>query len=325
MLGEIRTMSGQVSQSISIGLKNHLRLLEDNLSQNITNSTRSIETTVSQSSTAVSQSIVAEIGQMLPAMEVSVVNSVAQQIDNSSSFIEATIANLSLELKSALDTYAVEQMTALSSILKANPEARKRLDLNLELLKLPVSGPSLPRMKRKKRDRHLARQKSFSCKCGPNIGCIDSIPSFRWGLSKKKEAFVIHKRSCPLWYQTQITTEYNVNLLFLQRLRIFGSLSITKSLYTSIFGWQISQTLTCKPVVPCNAPAFRVLTKHLDTPSFRACEDYITNCSQDLKEVFQSGQGSPHDTLTDGTTLIEVRLFFSPWQGRWRSCALSPP
>jgi hypothetical protein len=313
ILGEIQTMSGQVSQSVGTELKQKLPLLEDNLSQKIDNSRRLIESTVSQLSATVSQSVVAEMDRRLPVLEGSVVNSVAQYIDNSRSSREATLTNSSAEIKSAFSTHTRQQMMAFASILNEIPEGQRQYYMKTESLKLPIFGSSLPRSKkrRRKRDQDPVEQKSSGCKCCPNIGRINSSPSYSWGLGKESEAFVIHKRSCPLWYHSQIITKYGVNVLLLQRLRIFGSLSISRSPYASIFGWSISQNLTYRAVVPDDAPAFRVLKKYLATPGFGGCEHCITSCSQDLRAVFQSGQGSPYDMLTDGTTLVEVSYSLS--------------
>jgi hypothetical protein len=268
---------------------------------------------MSQSSATVSQSVVAEMDQRLPVLEGSVVNSVAQHINISKSSIEVTVINSSAEIKSALSTHTRQQMMAFASILNEIPGGQRQYSTKAESLKLPILGSSLPgsKKRRRKRDQDLVEQKLSGCKCCPNIGRINSSQSYSWGLGKESEAFVIHKRNCPLWYHSQIITKYGVNVLLLQRLRIFGSLSISRSPYASIFGWSISQNLTYRAVVPDDAPAFKVLKKYLTTPGFGDCEHCITSCSQDLRAVFQSGQGSPYDTRTDGITLVEVSYSLS--------------
>ncbi len=305
IVGEMQTISRQMSQSVGTELKQELPLLEDNLSQKIDNSQRSIENIVSQSSAAASQSAVAELNQTLSVLQRIVVNSVAQQIDSSRSSIEATVTNLSVEITSALSAHTTQQMTA---ILPETREGQRQLYRTTESLKSPIFGPSFPRSKKKrrKRDQDLVEQQPSGCKCSPSIGRIRTFPFYRYGFGKESEAFVIHKRSCPLWYQSQITRKYGVNFTFLQRLRIFGSLSVSRSPYASIFGTSISQNLTYRAVVPDDAPAFKVLRKYLWIPGFGHCQHCITSCSQDLRTVFQSGYGSPNDTLADGTTLIEV-------------------
>ncbi|KAI9770475.1 MAG: hypothetical protein M1839_003190 [Geoglossum umbratile] len=270
ILGEIQTMSGQVSQS----------------------------------SAAVSQCVMTGMDQRLSMLE----GSVAQHINNSKSSMEATVTNSSAEIISAFSTQIRQQTMAFASILNEIPEPQRQYSTKTESSKLPISGSSLPRSKkrRRKRDQYPVEQKPSGCKCCPNIGRINSSPSYSWGLGKESEAFVIHKRSCPLWYHSQTVTKYGVNVLLLQRLRVFGSLSISRSPYASIFGCSISQNLTYRAVVPDDAPAFKVLRKYLTTPGFGGCEHYITSCSQDLRAVFQSGQGSPYDTLADGATLAEL-------------------
>jgi len=306
-------MTRRVSQTAGTELKQKLSLLEDNISQKIDHSESTIETTVSQSSATVSQSILAEMDQRLPALENSMANSVAQQIDNFTRSMEATVINSTAEIKSALSTHARQQIIAFTSILNEIPEGQRQYYPKTEYFRLPIFRPSLPhsKKKRRKQDQDPAEQNPSGCKCTPNIRRITPFPSYRWVLAKESETFIIHKRSCPLWYHSQIVTKYGINVLLLQRLRIFGSLCISRSPYASIFGWSISQNLTYKAVVPNDAPAFKVLNKYLPTPGFGSCEHYIASCSRDLKVVFRSGQGSPYDTLTDGTTLIEVSYFLS--------------
>ena len=319
IIGEIQTISRQAAQSAGAELKQKLPLLEDKLSQKIDNSKQSIENTVSQSSAAVSQSIVAEMDQRLLVLEGSVVNSIGQQIDKFRSSIDAAVSNSTAEIKYALSTHTRRQTMAFASILSEIPEGQRQYYPKTESSELSIFGPALPLSKKRrgKRDHRPVEQKFSGCKCSPNIGHISLSPSYRWGLGKESEVFVIHKRSCPLRYHSRIITKYGANIA-LQRLRIFGSLSISRSPYTSIFEWSISQNLTCRAVVPDDAPAFKVLEKYLTAPGFADYEHCITSCFQDLRAVFQSGQGSPHDMLTNGTTLIDVSYSLS-LSGQWPS------
>jgi len=203
-------------------------------------------------------------------------------------------------------------MMFIESILRI-PEEQKQFHSKTEPLALPIIAPSTSRSKGKKRrwDQNRLVRISSGCNCSPNISRTRSYLPNRWGLNKENEVFVIHERSCPLWYHSQITTKYSVNVSFLQRIIIFGSLNISRSPYSSIFGWNISQNLTFKAVVPYNTPAATVIHWHMMDPGPRSLEDRIKSCCQDLKVVFQSGQGSPSDVFDDGTTLIDVSNSFS--------------
>lgn len=308
ILGGMQTMSGQMSQSVGTELRKELPLLGNNLSQKIDNSQGSIETVVLQSSAAVSQSFVAEIDQRLPVLEGSVVASVAHQIEHSRSSIETRLTSEFAKIQSGLAALASEQRMVFSSMLNKTPEGQRQPYPTTEPLELPICEPSLSVFKRKRRQRYqdLIEQKPSGCTCSPINGRISSFPSYRWGFGKESEAFVIHKRNCPFWYLSKTSTKYSVNFLLFQRLRIFGSINISRSPYASIFGWSLSQNLTYRAVVPDDAPAFKALQRYLAEPQAKDYKTCVTSCCQDLMTIFRSGLGSPSDILTDGTNLIEV-------------------
>jgi hypothetical protein len=175
-----------------------------------------------------------------------------------------------------------------------------------EYLKSPLSTHQLPRSRRLRNSgQHPYDVKLLGCTCSPDIGQTNLLPRLKWGIGKESERFVIHKRSCPLWYMSQVNTKWSIDFL-LYRLRVFGSLSTTSSPYTSIFGCRISHNLTCRMIVADDAPAFKILEKYADSLRLRRSDDWMTSCIQELRAVFQSGRGSPYDTLTKGITLIEV-------------------
>ncbi len=238
----------------------------------------------------------------------SIVKTLAQQINKSRGSVEATMTKMSAEITSALSTHTRQQMMVFASILNGYSEGQRQICLETESSKLPTLEPPHPRSKKKrrKRDQHSFEQKVSSYNYSPNMHRIIHFPSHRYDLYKESEASIVHKRSCPMWYHSQIITNYGLNIVFLQRLRISGSLSVNRSPYASIPGVGISQNLTYRAVVPDDAPAFKVLRNYLRTPGFGGSERCITSCVQDLRAVFQSGYGLPSDTLKDGTTLIKV-------------------
>ncbi len=115
-------------------------------------------------------------------------------------------------------------------------------------------------------------------------------------------------------YQSRVVSSYRVDFHLLRRLRVFGAIKFSRSPYASIFGCSISQNLTYRPVVPDDSPAFKVIMRYCRLlPTMPNCyEDIMKRCSQDLRLVFQSGQGSPYDTLPNGTIYHRSTLFSSP-------------
>jgi hypothetical protein len=307
ILGEIQTASDQMTKSVDSELKQTLPLLEGRLLQKINDSKTSVETAVSQSQVVVAQSIVAEIDRRLPLLGDSVTSSLAQQIDDCRSSIEARLAGLSVEIQQALKAGTREQIMTTVSILSEDEQEQEQSYGRTDSLESPIISHSLARLKKKRKlYRGIAVKQTFTCNCCPSIGRRCLHPFVRWSFGEKYEEFLIHKRSCPLWYQSQINTKYGVDILLFRRLWISGSINIRSSPYASIFGWTISQNLTCRAVVPAHAPAFKILDKHLRMWKLQDCEPSITECLTDLRTIFQSGQGSPYDTLSGGTTLIEV-------------------
>lgn len=305
LLGEIQAIGGKVSLSVGTDLPQRLSLIESNLNQTVDNARESIEATVTQSSAAVSQSVVSEMGRMLPLPGDSVISSVSQQINSSRSLIEAAVRNSTAEVKAALETQMRLQVVAVASLLGGIPEdERGQACLTLEAQKLPFFR--YPISPSKGRGSKVVQRMPLGCNCSANVRCTTSCRFHLWGLSKVGEELVMHERSCPLWYLSRRTTKYGVNILLLKRLRIFGSIHISNSPYASIFGWNISQNLTCSAVVSDDAPSFRVLQRYLSDLEPKDYERCIVSCSQDLRAVFQSGLGSPQDRRADGMSLFEV-------------------
>lgn len=270
-------------------------------------STSSVRATTLQSSAAMSQSIMTEMGRILPALEVSMTHSVAEQMEKSRTAIESAVINSSVDLKLALDAYAKQHMIMIASVFHGNPAFRNQ-NSQSPFLELANCKSSLRRSRRGQRTQGcgLANQMPSSCQCLPDIGHTSSSLSLdTWGIQKTSEDFIIHKRGCSLWYQSQRLSIFSIDFHLFHTLRIFGSLSIRSSPYTSIFGWSISQNITYKAVVSENAPPFEILKRYLNFGKPVSQKD-VMNCSRDLRAVFQSGRGSPNDTLCDGTTLIDV-------------------
>jgi hypothetical protein len=320
ILGDINSRSEEIHQSLDIALRQKLPSLQDHLCLKIEDSKSRIETTVSQSSTAVSQSFISEIDQRLPALEASLINANNQQSDNLTNTIEAAVHHSTAEIKQVLDTYTRQQAMVLASIRNEDAIVRRQQHyFGADSMKLPLSGPTFPRPKNRRspQAQGLNREILSGCNCNPDVGRTSLNPSYginlshRLGFKKKSESIVVHKRSCPIWYRSQIITKWGVDIL-IHRFKIFGSFCISSSPYSSILEWKISQNLSYRAVVPINAPAFSVLDQYLgDQPKSDDGGHWATRCCHDLSDIFYRGLGSPRDSLCNGRTLIDVSGFLS--------------
>jgi hypothetical protein len=306
---EIQAMS-RIVNTVQAEISQQLPISSEKLYQQIQISGKSIETIISRSSDAVSHLIKAEIDQRFPLLEESVVSSVTQDTKELKSKMEVVVAASNADIKhtleSRLDMLTRQQTEFLAPM---RPRIAGNTYSEREYLQSPLSVCQLPRSRRlRKSGQYPSGVKVSGCICSPDIGQTNSWPSFRGGIAKESERFVIHERSCPLWYNSRVNTKWRIDF-FLYRLRIFGTLSTTRSPHTPFFGWSISPNLTCRMTVADDAPAFEVLNKYRFSPDLLGDENWTISCIQELRTVFISGQGSPYDTLSNGVTLIEVSHF----------------
>lgn len=121
------------------------------------------------------------------------------------------------------------------------------------------------RKKPQDRKQRLTEWMSAGCTCNytaRHATSTRSNKSYGWVLRRQEDS-AVHERHCPLWYQSRVTTQYDVRFAILRRLGAFGSLNISGSPYGSFFGRGISQSLAFKPIVPDDSPAFRVISYHI--------------------------------------------------------------
>lgn len=160
---------------------------------------------------------------------------------------------------------------------------------------------------------------SSQCLCGVKYGKErpESVPWWalgqgthaRFSVSRESKAFVIHDQHCPMWYQSREDTKYR----FHSRIfgwQISGSMDVRRSPHAMFSGWKISPNLSFRPVVPDNAPSFKVMERYMGYNIHGTESDRIANCLRDLRIVFQSGQGSPWDVTPGGTNLWSVSSIF---------------
>jgi len=275
-------MSNAVSQ-----YDQRLPSLENNLSERIEHSQRSIETSVSQS-------LAAALDHRLPVLQSSMVDS--------KDSIMARLENISAEIQS------------FKEMVNSTSEDDSQLSSKEDGLTISTWRSSRPNPRKKRgRGQNSTKQTPIGCECQPRIGSMNFSPCYRRALGKDSETFFIHERTCPFWYQSEIVTKYGVDILVFQRFRISGSLNWSRSPYATIFQSSISQNLTCRAVVPWDAPVFKVVWEYLGRNRCEICVHCATSCVRDLHVVFQSGNGSPKDTRPDGTSILEVSSFNPHW------------
>jgi hypothetical protein len=267
------------------------------------------------------QSVINEFDQKLPALENAITKSFSQQINNSTSLIERALSQsfvaMGVDIQSSVNLQQQQlrayeeqkhQLAAISSSISQLKEvipwqdqgsfphsteyALSRYDINNQRQRTPI--PSKPA--------------SPHCNCNQNAGTTIYHSWYRSYFQKESDVYVIHDRRCPLWYLSRKDTKYRVNVVIFQRFQVFGVLNFSRSPHSSFSGWSISQNLSYRPVVPDNSPAFAIVSKYFDTNPIaeHGRITMYTQLLQDLKEVFQTGQGSPKDTLEDGSNLIRV-------------------
>ena len=306
LLAETQATGRQTSQTISTELGQRITEAEDKISRKVDRSESSMTTVVNQSVAAMSQTLTAEMSHtLLPAQGASVISAISREIRDSKGSLEGAVSSSTAEILSAVNAqaHATQQLSiALASLVGGDSDSQMPYDSTANSL---MTSHQTQRRNRKNRNKPVSTWMSTGCTCRRNAPSAISTRSYSWIFSKESNG-TIHERNCPLWYQSQISTQYGVRFALLQRLGIFGHVSISGSPYQSMFGWSIGHSLSLAPVVPSDSPAFRVIQHHFFWSSSKVD---VRRCLQDLAIIFRSGQGSPADTLLDGTTLMQVRSF----------------
>ncbi len=277
----------------------------------------------------ITNSFSAELDQKLPALKDFLTVSLGQRIDHSTFSTEKAISQCSAAVRAdvqALSIICKEQIDILQTQnVRFNAMASSFAGFQEQFLKqggMALSSASesarsfcMPTKRRRRPINFVLRQDTSLCKCSPESGFKASYALYLRSFCKESETFFIHDRSCPQWYTSQRNSKYRVDFVLFHRLRIFGSMDLKRLPYAGISGWSIAQNLKCNPVVSCNAPSFKVMRRyfsrlyHLDSLDAGTLDHHITACLRDLRMVFQSGRGSPHDMLHDGSSILDVSLF----------------
>ncbi|KAK3985464.1 hypothetical protein QBC44DRAFT_156483 [Cladorrhinum sp. PSN332] len=291
-----------------------LGLLNLDLSASTHNSIQLLRSQQSKDTAAVIQEI-QSIGSGLSS-------SIDLRLNNNVQYITAATSDLSSKIPEAIKADMSQMLSTLelSLVAKVTEQIESARRSERSDLEAPVcqhrmlEPPQRATTKQKRRGRKDWRNLR-GCQCDPNVGEVSSPPSWLWPIGNTNKAFIIHRRSCPLWYRSQIITEVGINVGVISRsVRALGSIKIRTFPYSSIpFRWSISPNITFKAVVPYSAPAFRVVQEYFSTPRFQnleegSMESYSSSFLKDLELVFRCGLGSPHDTLGDGTTLLECMI-----------------
>ena len=288
MLGEIQSVKGQITNSFGAELDQKLPALKDfltvSLGQRIDHSTFSTEKAISQSSAAA----------RADAHAISVICKEQRDILQTQNALFDAITNSFTEFQ--------EQFLKQSGMtLPSASGSARSICMSTKRRRRPVN--------------FMLRQDSSLCNCSPESSFKTSYARYWRSFYKESETFFIHDRSCPKWYTSQRNSKYRVDFVLFHQLRIFGSVNLKRLPYAGISGWSIAQNLKYSPVVPWNAPSFIVIRRYLsrlcwpDPLDVGTLDHHITNCLRDLRIVFQSGCGSPHDMSYDGRSILDVSLF----------------
>jgi hypothetical protein len=119
----------------------------------------------------------------------------------------------------------------------------------------------------------------------------------------------IHDPQCPLSHLQNTVTNLQLRAtLYSLVLRSRVSLSLALA-YGA--GFSINQSLECHRVVSIDSPAFSLI-RDLVKSSSNTTEEVFCGEVDKLLEIFQQGQASPHDRLSNGKTLLHVSITCSP-------------
>lgn len=119
----------------------------------------------------------------------------------------------------------------------------------------------------------------------------------------------VHDPRCPLSSLQNTVTNLQLRATLCSLiLRSRVSLSLTLACGS---GFSIQQSLECHRVVADNSPAFSFIDDLVES-SFTTTEEILHGEVDKLLEMFQQGQASPRDCLSDGRTLLHVSVEYSP-------------
>lgn len=266
--------------------------------------------------------------QKLPIFKQSLTTSITESIEKSTLSIESKISQLSDELRPEIQAVSTQighlvriELQRQGEIIASNHS--KTLNSLHQIQKnVPINLPnhssqnvSLPTIRRKSKRSHTPMQIDLSqCTCSAKAQVVDYtqklflLKLFPWSIAlalrKTFETSMIHDRRCPLWYTSRKQSTYDFYLRALG-LQFSGSIELENSPHTLFSGLTVSPKLKYRPVVSESSPSFKVFSRYCYITGFpQRATDYI----EDLKIVFESGNGSPWDILENGDGLLNASI-----------------
>jgi hypothetical protein len=162
-----------------------------------------------------------------------------------------------------------------------------------------------------KRSKRQYRRMPSHCNCRSNV---KTTAHFHWPISLQTTRTINHNRDCPC--SLQGGTEWELNLRFSVcfwafRRKVQLACAIAHMAGTS----KIAPTLIHYRVVPESSPAFRLLSAREDWYDIldqdeRALviDNHLRTAAATLTRMFERGEASPYDRLSNGKSLLHVRM-----------------
>ena len=156
---------------------------------------------------------------------------------------------------------------------------------------------------RRLHNRSLKKSLAFvSCTC---FGRSREYVYLRWPLFISRNVTQVHDSNCPhAIYQaamTDVNIRFSICSTALRRKIEFG-IAVSQGLGVS----SICPSLISYRVVPETSPGFLLLKSFLGNVYEHPTNAYWTGFAQNLFQLFQNGEASPHDRLVNGETVLHV-------------------
>ncbi|PIG84677.1 hypothetical protein AARAC_001975 [Aspergillus arachidicola] len=142
---------------------------------------------------------------------------------------------------------------------------------------------------------HVANTNSTSCTCPQET-------SQRWKFIPKVRS---HRFGCPLYFQREATTIFHRRYVFCNQLLGF-SIQFSMNAVSGAGGFTILPSFDFRRVVPNDAPAFRLIGDFKSMLTERSSGVSPDRVLLQLQCLFEKGEASPNDILSDGTNLLRV-------------------
>ncbi|KAK6815258.1 hypothetical protein RU639_008607 [Aspergillus parasiticus] len=144
---------------------------------------------------------------------------------------------------------------------------------------------------------HVAKTNSTSCTCPQET-------SQRWKFVPKVRS---HRFGCPLYFQREATTIFHGRYVFCNRFLGF-SIQFSMNAVSGAGGFTILPSFGFRRVVPNDAPAFRLIGDFTSMLTERSSGVSPDSVLLQLQCLFEKGEATPNDILSDGTNLLRYAM-----------------